>query len=198
MSEPTLLVVAGCNGSGKSSFSKLLVSPDFQPFDYDVHFLKFYKSLFDSDIAEEMAHNMAFAELENKVRQAILKRENFCYETNFNSTPLYWPQHFKKNGYRLHLIYLCLNSIEEATRRVAIRVENGGHFVADSEIKKRYFEGFANFNAHFKYFNIVDIFDTSAYSQVPEYIASVENGILVTKRSIPEYLIKLIPAINNL
>lgn len=63
MSEPTLLVVAGCNGSGKSTFSNLLVAPDFQPFDYDVHFLKFYKSLFDSDIAEEMAHNMVPADL---------------------------------------------------------------------------------------------------------------------------------------
>ena len=96
MSEPTLLVVAGCNGSGKSSFSKLLVPTDFLPFDYDIHFLKFHASLFDSDIREEMAHNMAFTELENQINQAISNRDNFCYETNFNSTPLHWPEHFKK------------------------------------------------------------------------------------------------------
>lgn len=82
---------------------------------------------------------MAFAELENQVNQAISKKGNFCYETNFNSTPLHWPQHFKNNGYKLHLIYLCLDSIEEAKRRVAIRVQNGGHFVSESKIKKKIF-----------------------------------------------------------
>jgi len=42
MDDPVLLVVAGCNGSGKSTFSKLLASPDFDPFDYDTWYLKFY------------------------------------------------------------------------------------------------------------------------------------------------------------
>ena len=129
MFEPTLLVVAGCNGAGKSSYSRSIVSSKFVPFDYDFHFLKFYESLFDSDIREEMAHNLAFAEFENQINAALIKRDNFCYETNFNSTPLYWPQHFKQNGYKLHLIYFCLKSIEEAKRRVAIRVQNGGHFI---------------------------------------------------------------------
>jgi len=195
MSEPTLLVVAGCNGSGKSSFSKSLVPADFLPFDYDIHFLKFYASLFDSDIREEMAHNMAYTELENQIEKAIRTRTNFCYETNFNSTPLHWPKYFKQNGYKLHLIYLCLNSIEEAKRRVAIRVQNGGHFVPESEIRKRYFEGFTNLNAHFDYFDLIDIFDTSAYSKEPEYLLSVENGISATHRKLPECLVHLIPDI---
>ena len=59
MAKPTLLIVAGCNGSGKSTFSKLLASSDFSPFDYDSWFLTFYKTLFDSDYQEIMAHNMA-------------------------------------------------------------------------------------------------------------------------------------------
>ena len=195
MSEQTLLVVAGCNGSGKSSFSKSLVPAEFLPFDYDIHFLKFYASLFDSDFREEMAHNMAFAELENQISQAITNKDNFCYETNFNSTPLYWPQHFKENGYKLHLIYLCLDTIEEAKRRVAIRVQNGGHFVSDIEVKKRYFDGFANLNTYFSYFDLIDIFDSSAYSKEPKYILSIEDGVIIIKRNLPEYLVHLIPEI---
>ncbi len=93
---PVLLIVAGCNGSGKSSFSKSLVSPDFEPFDYDFYYLKYYDSLLESDIRDDMAHNMAFEELKKQIDIAISNNSNFCYETNFNSTPLYWPKLFKK------------------------------------------------------------------------------------------------------
>ncbi len=195
MSEPALLVVAGCNGSGKSSFSKSLVPVDFFPFDYDYHYLKFYASISDSSLRETMAHNMAFTELENQINRAIINRENFCYETNFNSTPLHWPAYFKQRGYKLQLIYLCLNSIDEAKRRVEIRVKNGGHFVSETEIKKRYYEGFANLNEHFSYFDVIDLFDTSEYSKEPKYLCSIEEGLVVSKIKLPNYLLNLIPDI---
>ena len=89
-----------------------------------------------------MAHNLAFGELQNRIGQAIMSNANFSYETNFNYTPMHWPAILKKNNFELRLIYLCLNSIEEAQKRVDIRVENGGHFVSKEEIEKRYFDGF--------------------------------------------------------
>lgn len=96
MPKPVLLVIAGCNGSGKSTFSKPLSPDNFTPFDYDFQFLRFYNSLMDSDIREDMAHRMAFNELENQIKKAIDNKSSFCYETNFNSTPLHWPELFKK------------------------------------------------------------------------------------------------------
>jgi predicted ABC-type ATPase len=195
MSDPTLLVIAGCNGSGKSSYSKLLAPPGFQPFDYDIQFLKSYRSLLDIDIREEMAHNLASAELERQIDQSIAEKNNFCYETNFNSTPLHWPELFKNKGYKLQLIYLCLKSIDDAIERVAIRVQNGGHNVSDSEIKSRYFAGFSNLDSHFDFFDIIDIFDTSAYSSVPRHVLSIEEGVTTLKAEFPQYLNKLIPTI---
>ena len=84
MSKPVLLIIAGCNGSGKSTFSKLLAPDNFTPFDYDYQFLRSYNSLIDSDIREAMAHRMAFNELESKIKIAIETHYSFCYETNFN------------------------------------------------------------------------------------------------------------------
>jgi hypothetical protein len=52
MSKPVLLIIAGCNGSGKSTFPKPLAPDNFTPFDYDYQFLRFYNSLIDSDLKE--------------------------------------------------------------------------------------------------------------------------------------------------
>jgi len=82
MSRPILLVIAGCNGSGKSTFSKKLGAGNFDPFDYDLNYLKNYSSLHDMDIKDLMAHNMTWRQLEEKVEGAINSNSNFCYETN--------------------------------------------------------------------------------------------------------------------
>lgn len=195
MSKPILLVVAGCNGSGKSTYSKLLASSEFTPFDYDRYYLTYYNTLLDSDVRDVMAHNMAWQELETQINAAIVSRQNFCYETNFNSTPLFWPEYFKQNDYELRLIYLCMNSIEEANRRVAIRVQNRGHFVAEDEIKKRFYEGFSNLNDHFSFFDVVHLFDSSEFLKQPKHLLSIVKGKIARITSFPNYLKKLVPNI---
>lgn len=198
MDNPTLWVVAGCNGAGKSSFSKALFDYQLTPFDYDKYYLEFYSRIQPSDIQDLMAHNLAFEELESQIAQAIKENKDFSYESNFNSTPLFWPEKFRNAGYQIRLIYFVLDSIEEAKRRVAIRVANGGHFVPDSEIKKRYFEGFANLNTYYSYFDSVDVFDCSTYKKEPQFCFSLSKGIPILKNSFPKFLIPLIPEIASL
>jgi uridine kinase len=78
MSKPILLVIAGCNGSGKSTFSNELGAGLFEPFDYDFHNLKNYESLLEIDIKDQMAHNLTWEQLENEVANSISKGLNFC------------------------------------------------------------------------------------------------------------------------
>jgi predicted ABC-type ATPase len=52
--------------------------------------------------------------------------KDFAFETNFDNEPMFWPDQFKARGYELFLIFICLESIDLANKRVAIRVENGG------------------------------------------------------------------------
>lgn len=149
MTKPILLVIAGCNGSGKSTFSKDIGAGNFEPFDYDLHFLRNYSTLLDIDIKDKMAHNITWQQLENQV--------------------------------------------EEAIKRVAIRVQNGGHFVPETEIKKRYFEGFTNLNTCYPFFDSIDLFDTSSYGEEPKFILSIEKDKPPFISSIPSYLKELIP-----
>lgn len=98
MDKPTLLVIAGCNGSGKSSFSKALSPNNTVVFDYDKVYLEKYNSLIESELRDRMAHNMSRDELEKSIAKAINVRSSFCYETNFNSTPVFWPEKFKSHN----------------------------------------------------------------------------------------------------
>ena len=96
------------------------------------------------------------------------------------------------------MIYLCLNSIIEAKKRVAIRVANGGHFVPDLEVEQRYTAGFLNLNQHFNFFDKIDLFDVSQFGQIPQHVLSVENQEILFSGFFPQYLLPLVPDILKL
>ncbi len=193
MSNKYLLVIAGCNGAGKSSFSKDLAPLGVVPFDYDFQFLKCYETLIESEMREVMAHNKTFTELERQVEESIKTGQAFCYETNFNSTPMFWPQKFRAAGYTIDMIFFCLDSVLTAKQRVAIRVESGGHFVPEKEIEIRYGLGYRHLDLYFKEFDNIHILDSSHYNSAPIYCFSVQNGMPLRIDMVPNFLKERIP-----
>jgi hypothetical protein len=124
-----------------------------------------------------MAENQAWFDFEELIDLAITSKTNFCYETNFNSTPMHWP----------------LNSTDEAKRRVRIRVQNGGHFVADNEVVERYKLGYQNLNGNFEKFQSIDVFDCSEYGSDPRYVMSIRNRKLSGQNKMPDFIVKFLP-----
>ena len=76
MSKPNLIIIAGCNGAGKSTFSSILVD-DIIPFDFDKRFLENYNQLLDSDFRDVMATNLTINEFEHKIQYAFENFQNF-------------------------------------------------------------------------------------------------------------------------
>lgn len=175
MRPPTLTIIAGCNGSGKSTFSKTNVNK-IKPFDYDKRYLEIYKSLYDSEFREKIAKQKATQDFESSVKRAFSNGEDFCYETNFDTYPVDYAKEAKKLGYKLHLYFYCLDNLDIAKKRVAIRTDNKGHFVRNDVIEYKWQEGYKNLNLHFQIFDFIQLIDNSKHLSIPINLFSLSKN----------------------
>jgi len=193
---PDLVVIAGCNGAGKSTFATSFLPDGLISFDYDRLFLETYNSLPDSQLREEIAKNQTTQAFEDAVDKALRNKADFCYETNFDSHPIFWAQKFKENGYQINLIFFCLDNQEIARHRVQVRTEFKGHFVDDKTIDLKWKAGYKNVNLHFQFFDNILLVDNSKLDDIYSNILQIEKGEAVLMiDNIPEYFKHRLPAI---
>lgn len=202
MQSPYLIVIAGCNGSGKSTFSKVY-SNDTVPFDYDKRFMENYNSLIDSEFRDIMARNQTTQDLESSIRRAFSNKENFSYETNFDNSPMEWVKEAKGKKYITILIFFCLDSIDLAKTRVKNRTENNGHFVADDTISYKWKEGYKNLNKFYSYFDSLLLVDNSTNEYISNIVALFKNesgdfDFELYCENLPDYAERRFPEIYNL
>ncbi len=193
---PDLIIIAGCNGAGKSTFASSFLPDGLTSFDYDRLLLETYNSFPDTELREEIAKNETTKAFENAVEKALLNKADFCYEINFDAHPIFWAQKFKEQGYQLNLIFFCLDTQDIARHRVQVRTEFKGHFVDDKTIDLKWKEGYKNVNLHFRLFDNVLFVDNSKQNDVYSNILQIEKGEaeLMTD-NIPEYFQHRLPAI---
>ena len=78
MTKPRLFVIAGCNGSGKSSFANAITPNNVVSFGYDKEYLRIYNSMRDSELRTKIAHHQTRTILEESVENAIQNGMDFC------------------------------------------------------------------------------------------------------------------------
>ena len=134
--KPTIYLIAGCNGAGKTTFAK-----EFLP--HEVKCLRFYN-------ADEIARGLSPLDpsagvfragrlLLTEVRSSIARRETFALESTLSGTT--YVRTFESalaHGYELELHYLWLARPEQAIARVRRRVRMGGHDVPVVDIRRRF------------------------------------------------------------
>lgn len=202
MQHPDLIIIAGCNGAGKSSYSSTLVD-GLVPFDYDKRFLEVYETLRDSEFREQFAINQVTEELTNTIQKSFLEKKSFCFETNFHVYPSNWINEAKKNGFIIQLYFFCLESLDIAKDRVKTRTLNKGHFVNDSTIDFKWKEGYKNFNVHFSDFDKIIVIDNSTIN-LPSVLfqmtkkTSDSYEILVPSQEFPEFIKHRLPSLFEL
>lgn len=173
---PTLYIIAGCNGAGKTTASytllpKVLGITEFVNADEIARGLSPFNQ---EGVALEAGRIML-----TRIKDLIQKKKNFAFETTL-ATRSYVGliKEAKKSGYKVHLQFFWLNSPELAIKRVQLRVKQGGHNIPIDVIKRRYVAGKSNFKE--LYSAIVDewsLYDNSGDS--PLGIAEATTGKII-------------------
>jgi predicted ABC-type ATPase len=193
---PSLHIIAGCNGSGKSTFAKSFLPSNIQAFDFDKVELQYYNQMQDSELRSLIAKNKAIKTFEDAISDAIKTKSDFCYETNFDTYPIDIPTRFKENNYEINIIFFCIENQEIAKHRIQVRTENNGHFVNDETIDFKWKEGYKNFNKYYSFFDKILIVDNSINNSVYTNILQiVDNKIELFSKSLPNYFQRRFPDI---
>lgn len=140
---PRLFIIAGCNGSGKTTAS-YSVLPEMLECTQYVNSDEFAKSIapFDPDSASVSAGRFMLM----RIKYLFDRKEDFCIESTLATRSLLrMLREAKANGYTVTLIYLWLNSPELAIARVHDRVLAGGHNTPEPIIRRRYLMGIKYF-----------------------------------------------------
>lgn len=200
MPKPSLIVIAGCNGSGKSTFSHYQVK-DITPFDFDKRLMQNYQLLPDSEFRDTFARDKTIKEFESSIRGAFSNNEDFCYETNFDSHPMYWISEAINFGYNVELHFYCLETRKLAEERVQIRTSNSGHYIPKDTIDYKWKEGYKNLNLFYQSFDYVYLIDNSKHLSEPKGLFSLtkidENDYIIEiyEDTLPEYSERRFPDI---
>lgn len=126
---------------------------------------------------------------------ALKKNSDFAYEGHFSKNES-WNivETFKKNGYKLHLVFFGLNSPEQSSNRVLIRAKEGGHFVDDLTLRENFFGNLEQLNKRFSIFDSILILDTSTLEHLR--LMLIHSGTVqenCTIDQLPEWFRKSLP-----
>ncbi|MBK5914128.1 AAA family ATPase [Rhodocyclus purpureus] len=158
--ERRVIVIAGPNGAGKSTFAReFLPNEGDCPVFVNADLIAAGLSPFAPEKAAIRAGRLMLEELHRHAAAG----ESFAFETTLSGrgyAPLV--RVWQEAGYRVHLVFLRLPTVDVAVERVAARVAQGGHDIPPQVIARRFIKGWRNFEQLYR--GLVDtwqVFDNS-------------------------------------
>ena len=178
MHKPTLCVIAGPNGSGKTTTTERLLANEWGA---DSEYINP-----DNIAKEEFGDwNDADAVLKAAIRatemryQCLSEKRNFVFETVFSSEEkLEFLKKASEAGFFIRLFFVCTESPEINVARIAKRYMNGGHEVPISKVVSRYFKSLELAKEAIKFVDRAYIYDNSKENHLPELLYRTTSGTL--------------------
>jgi predicted ABC-type ATPase len=169
---PRVVLISGPNGAGKSTVAPELIGHTFG-------FIQFVN-------ADTIAQGLSALQPEstaitagrimlNRLQSLVRQRDDFAFETTLASRSFApWIADLKRSGYSFFLMFLYLPTADMAVARVAGRVQDGGHSVPETTIRRRFKRGLQNFFQIYRPMADAWWFLDSSQPSGPEIIACQE------------------------
>ena len=142
--KPVLIVIAGPNGSGKTSITAKILKHEWtEACAYINPDVIAQEKFGDWNSPEAVRKAVAFAQEQRE--QCIAAHKSLIFETVLSATDkVEFIARAKQKGYFVRLFFVCTNSPKINALRVAGRVLKGGHDVPISKIISRYSRSIEN------------------------------------------------------
>jgi predicted ABC-type ATPase len=137
-----LYMICGCNGAGKTTASYTVLPEilDCKEFVNADEIARGLSPFNPSSVGIESGRLML-----QRIEELLAKDATFSIETTLaTKSYLNLVRRAHKKGYSVKLVFFWLRTPDLAIRRVAERVQNGGHGIAEQTIKRRYVAGIRN------------------------------------------------------
>jgi predicted ABC-type ATPase len=185
---PQLYIIAGLNGSGKTTFVQKFLPRYAGCLNFvNADLIASGLSPFSPDVVAIRAGKIMLEQIHSYARQG----QDFAFETTLaGRSYVALLNQLRQQGYEIHLYFLWLRHIAIATRRIAERVSQGGHHVPGDVVRRRFQRGLENF---FRlYDSLADswiIFDNS--EETPRVVAYKEGGkVMVTDHKLYRMILR--------
>ncbi len=138
-----IYIIAGPNGSGKTTFAKKFLPKYAKCYNFiNADLIAQGLSPFSPQVAAMKAGRL----VREQIRDLANKNVDFSFETTLaGKSHISLFKRLKKKKYNLYLFYLWIPTPELAIARIRDRVVEGGHDVSEEDVKRRFYRGTYNF-----------------------------------------------------
>lgn len=181
---PTIFLIGGCNGAGKTTFARRLL-PGEGVFTF-LNADEIARGL--SPLKPELAAFRAGRLLLEEARRLIAEKKSFGLESTLSGkTYEHLLLNAKAEGFVISLHFLVVPSADVSIRRVAQRVKKGGHHVPEQVIRRRFRRSVENFLR--VYLPLADMWEV--WDNEPSQMNSIANSEDTTQEEISSRLTQM-------
>ena len=139
---PNLYIISGCKGAGKTTAS-FTILPEILNCREFVNADEIARGL--SPFEPESVGIEAGRIMLTRIDELISQQKDFAFETTLSTRSFVSTvKKAQEQGYYVTLLFLWLDSVEQAIDRVKSRVADGGHNIPEEIIRRRYYKGLEN------------------------------------------------------
>jgi predicted ABC-type ATPase len=186
---PTLCVVAGPNGSGKTTTTIQLLNNEWAADSLYINPDNIAQEQFGDWNSPEAV--LKAAEKASLLRYECLAQEkDFVFETVFSSQEkLDFLKKAKEAGFFIRFFYVCTLNPSINVARITQRYLNGGHEVPISKVISRYYKSLIYAEEAISFVDRAYVYDNSVDNQLPRLLYRTTDGKLFKRYTddIPEW-----------